>query len=471
MLYRKLVENHLKDPRVVLSDGKQEYTFVQLHERAMRYCTFFQQSQLRKGDRVVMFDYDPIETVIVLLSCIAGGYIFVPINSHIDEVSQQAIIKDCTPKICINQKIDITTIKPFECRSLNDENTKVYLIYTSGSEGTPKGVIASQRQILFCSNAINMRLKNEEKDRILCCLPISFDYGMYQVFLSFLSGAVLYLDRGDVIQRIPYLLRNWSITGFPTIPSIANLLNRTGMLRRDMPQCLRYITFTGEILPISLVQDLQKQLPHVWLVPMYGLTECKRVSVMPSDCAEKTMRGSCGLPLDGITVWLKDLDMNTGIGELVVEGENVMDGYWSGTDYKSDSFSFNPKSGKRMLYTGDLFTIDGDGFLYFRGRKNHILKIRGYRVSSLWIEERLRMSGVLCEMAVIGVPDELTGERAIAVVYTTLESEKIQIQNCLAHLPEYLQGTRVFFTSNPLPKNQNGKIDRKKLQVMMEAKI
>ena len=292
---------------------------------------------------------------------------------------------------------------------------------------------------------------------------------MYQVFLSFLSGAVLYLDRGDVIQRIPYLLSNWSITGFPTIPSVANSLNRIGILDRDIPRCLRYITFTGEILPVSLLQRLQEKLPHVWLVPMYGLTECKRVSVMPWGCEDKTMSGSCGLPLDGVTVWLENLDINTGIGELVVEGDNVMEGYWGATSNEVDPFSFNEKNGKRTLRTGDLFTIDGDGFLYFCGRKNNILKIRGHRVSSLWIEDRLRMCGALCEMAVIGVQDELKGEGAVVFMYTASSVEKTQIKSCLTRLPEYLRGIKVIFSPDPLPKNQNGKIDRQKLQHMAEV--
>lgn len=141
-----------------------------------------------------------------------------------------------------------------EDRKQYPEDTLVYIIYTSGTEGTPKGVCGSQKQILFCSDAINRRLGNNPEDRILCSLPLTFDYGLYQVFLSFLSGARLYLSSGEVLQRIPYLLKKWKITAFPALPTMAALLVRTGFLNHADDFSLRYISFTGDVLPLSLIR-------------------------------------------------------------------------------------------------------------------------------------------------------------------------------------------------------------------------
>lgn len=128
----------------------------------------------------------------------------------------------------------------------------------------------------------------------LVTTPIKiFDYGMYQVFLALFSGATLFLDASGVLQRIPYLIRLWKITVFPTIPTAAQLLMRLGLFCKDTFGTLRSVTFTGEVLPVPLIQRLRQCLPEVRIVPMYGLTECKQVSVMPpgrETCFESTKK-------------------------------------------------------------------------------------------------------------------------------------------------------------------------------------
>lgn len=472
MLYQKLIEQHLKDPRIIISNGIHSFSFLQLHHKVMEYYAFLLEKQIKQGDRVLVIDQDPMETVLLLLACIAGGYVFVPVSSQLDLASRESIIQDCAPSLIIDGKIDwATNMKISEyCleRPLLGKDTLIYLIYTSGSDGVPKGVAARQKQVLFCCNAINQRLCHGRDDRILCSLPISFDYGMYQVFLAFLCGAVLYLDRGSVIQKIPYLIKKWEITEFPTIPTVANFLVKLGMIRQDDVCTLRRITFTGEVLSVSLVEQIKKLLPEVRIVPMYGLTECKRVSVMPLGWENKVMDGSCGLPLDGVAVSLENMDPQTGIGELIVEGDNVMEGYWGHFNQSSQVFSFNPKTGKRIVRTGDLFSIDQDGFLYFRGRKNGTIKIRGYRVNSTWLENRLSANTDVLEVAVIGIPDKFTGEKAAIFIFSVSETAEWTVRENLKMLPNYLWNSKLYFFQKPLPKNRNGKIDRSKLRKFTE---
>lgn len=466
MLYRKLIEEHLEDPRIVLYDADGGMTFGQIHHAVSKYCLLFQRQGILRGDRILVTAAPSLKTVILILACIASGVIFVPVSEDVDEMDRKYIVKDCTPK-ALQDNADEYEMDDGRMaqRELCTEHTLAYIIYTSGSEGIPKGVVASQKQILFCSKTINERLCNTKKDKILCCLPMSFDYGLYQIFLSFFSGAVLILERGNIIQRIPYLLNKWKITAFPTIPTVANLMVKAGMLNKAQTASLRYITFTGEVLSVALLEELAALLPETRLVPMYGLTECKRVSVMPLDRADKIKAGSCGLPLEGVRVYLKQKDAVTGIGELAVAGDNVMEGYWNARAGSDPVFSVDEKTGERVVCTGDLFRIDEDGFLYFCGRKSDIIKIKGYRVSGMGIESKLKKIKEIREIAVIGVPDSVTGENLAIFVYTCQDEivrEEINLQ-MRKGLP-CLQNYELYMFKEPLPRNKNGKIDRNKLK-------
>ena len=472
MLYHKLIEEHLDDPSKVLYDADGGMTFRQIHQEVDRYCTLFRREGILQGDRLLVVADNSSKTVIIMLACIASGIIFVPVSKYTDEMDRKYIIKDCTPKI-LPENLDEWEADGIHIteRQLCTKHTPVYIIYTSGSEGIPKGVTASQKQIFFCSKSINERLCNTKKDKILCCLPLAFDYGLYQIFLSFFSGAVLILEQGDIIQRIPYLLHKWEITGFPTIPTVANLMIKAGILKKASDIHLRYITFTGEVLSTALIQELEALFPETRLVPMYGLTECKRVSVMPLDREDKIKAGSCGLPLHGVHVWLKDKDNTTGIGELVVDGDNVMEGYWNIQDDLSSVFSVDMKTGRKIVSTGDLFRIDSEGFLYFCGRKSDIIKIRGYRVGCMGIENRLKEIKEIYEIAVMGIPDSVNGENIAIFVYTyqkEIVREKISAQ--MRNYPSYLQNYKLHLLEKPLPRNRNGKIDRNKLKMACQRR-
>lgn len=468
MLYRRLIEDHIDDPGIVLSNGTQDYTIRQIHEAVKGYRSIFREHHLRKGDRVAVVDSDPVRVAFTLLGCIAEGCICVPLSDCLDPDSRREILESCTPALLIDSGPPAVQ-SVGDTRVLQTEDTAVYLIYTSGSTGTPKGVIGCQKQIFFCCKAILSRLELGRSDRVLCSLPLSFDYGMYQIFLALFSGAFLFLDDSRMLQQIPYLLRRQAITVFPTIPTVGNLLLKTTCLCADTAPDLRSITFTGELLPLPLIQEFYVRLPMTRLVPMYGLTECKRICVMPPGREDKILAGSCGRPLDGVAVRLEHMDAETGIGELIVEGDNVMEGYWGISDGDGDTFFVNPGSGKRCVRTKDLFRIDEEGFLFFCGRKNDILKIRGYRISSGWIENRFRLCRDVLEAAVISLPDAFSGERAVAVLYVSSSVSRQEAWACRGSLPSYLRNMQLIFTEHSLPRNSNGKIDRKALRNIVEG--
>ncbi|MCD8014661.1 MAG: acyl--CoA ligase [Lachnospiraceae bacterium] len=476
MLYRKLIEEYPGGKKPVFFDETRVLSVPDLHSMTAVYSAVFQSLGVEQGDRILVPDDDPIEMMIVLMACIANGYVCVPVSRLLDAESLDFIIHDCKPACIVDEEFrqimnrkmkeldEDAVVCHLESRTLCGEDTLVYIIYTSGSEGFPKGVVASQKQILFSSKKINERLGNSDSDRILCSLSLAFDYGLYQIFLALLSGAELYFCKGDVLQRIPYLLQRWKITAFPMIPSMANLMVKTGMLKYPGNTVLRYITFTGEVLPVTLIKELWELLPGVRIIPMYGLTECKRVSVMPEGRKDKVLEGSCGLPLKDVSVRLDDPDQTTGIGELVVAGDNVMEGYWNCPEGKNSIFSKDPHTGKKELHTGDLFFIDEEGFLYFRGRKNGIIKICGYRINCAWIENKLKQCQDIIEVSVSGEKDSLTGEHLEIWVYSRQEDMEQKMYECMGQFPDYLQNYRLHMSSKPLPKTSGGKIDIQKLQ-------
>lgn len=471
MLYHKLIEDHLDQTDWIVTDGSLHFTYLQLHQQAMCYREWLLSKGLVRGDRVVVVDVDPIYTLLLLLACIAEGFLFVPINPKADQWMRAEILRDCTPKIVIEDKMtpECSSCAEYK-RRLCPDDTPAYLIYTSGTEGLPKGVVAQQNQIDFCCAAINQRLQNTKEDRILCTLPLSFDYGLYQIFLSLLSGAKLYFNSGNTLQRIPFLLREWRITALPIIPSAMNLLLHARLLGEKDVFFLRYISFTGETLPIALLHRLKELLPRTKLVGMYGMTECKRVSITPLDREDKVFSGSCGSPLDGVSVWLRNPDPSTGIGELVVEGPNVMS-YWNVCDKASRKFAKNLLTGERQLFTGDFFRIDEEGFLYFCGRKNGLIKICGHRISSVWLENQAKMITGILEVCVLGCPDILTGEKAVFFVYLDRGTQLQALHQMIQDLPSFLHNSLIYDWCAPLPKSINGKIDRKFLEDFIRENV
>jgi acyl-coenzyme A synthetase/AMP-(fatty) acid ligase len=340
-----------------------------------------------------------------------------------------------------------------------------FLIYTSGSTGTPKGVICPHRQVLFATRAINSVLRNTPNDVILCGLPLSFDYGLYQIFLSFDSGALLVLEpsfQNPLV--IPGLLQRWGVTGFPGVPSLFASLLRSGFLARMKFEKLRYLTSTGDVFPEAQMAELESVLPGVYVIPMYGLTECKRVCMW--QLGELPRReGSVGKPLSGTSAEVVDEELNIvpagQVGELVVRGPHLTDGYWNDPQYTADRFR-KQKNGDFLLRTGDLFRKDADGYLYFIGRMTGLIKSHGERISPVELETYLASIKYVVEACAVGVPDTEAGHVLCAFVVASpgnLGSDVVQLK-CRQNLRSVLCPKYVFVENNALPRNQNGKIDR-----------
>ena len=254
------------------------------------------------------------------------------------------------------------------------------------------------------------------------------------------------------------------------------LLKSRVLERIDLPN-LRYITSTGDVFPPSHIQRLKDLLPQTNIYPMYGLTECKRVSIVPGG----KLRGrefSVGLPLPGTQVSIVDITgskvLPGTIGELIVRGPHVMAGYWNDPVETARRFRRNNETEDVLLFTGDFFWMDEDGFLYFTGRDGSFIKSHGQKVSPPEIESFLATIDGISEAAVVGVPDPVVGEFVYAFVYLIepgylcSQDIKNKCKNSLAPIerPKYIE-----ISNTPLPKTLNGKINRLRLQQLAQRTL
>jgi len=460
MLYKKLIEDNL-DNSIIVRYKDQTYTYKDLYHSSLTLGKEWISRGVEKGDRIIVSCSNKAETIIALLACLAYGIIFVPTEP--DSGEEAYIQQDCQAKLIYKggQPKNINV----EERVALPAETIGYIIYTSGSTNKPKGVVAPFSAINFCIEAINKRISNNENDRILSRLPLSFDYGLYQVFLALRFRSVLILaDNETALQLIPKIMIEQKITALPVVPTMLRTLFQARLLKSEYCPNLRYICSTGEVLDVNLIKQVHGALPDVSIIPMYGLTECKRVSIMPPDRWDKIMAGSCGLPLDGTTVKL--IDGSEEEGELIVSGPNVMNGYWGDEKASLNIFSIDD-CGRRYLRTGDFFSIDDEGFLYFRRRLKNIIKVGGYAVSGTDIEESLKCIEGLIDIRVFGFPDKVYGEIVCACVYTNQADIKEKIEEISKSLPSHKKIRKIGLFNHPFPTNKNGKVDITALRKQM----
>lgn len=490
-----------------LVDKIVRWTYAQYNEHVGRVGALLLESGVHRGDRVMVCANNSARAAASILGAMRAGAACVPLDPEAPAKRLRHVIFDCRPRAVIvdsdgakklrasgwNEAIDLDICDDKSERpddglrrrsiwrdlqvvtavsaSHKDETDDIgALIYTSGSTAEPKGVVEPHGCIGFATAAINAAIDNRPDDIILCGIPFSFDYGLYQIFLAIHCGATLAVTKKfNMPMAIPELLHKYGATGFPAIPYLLAMLVRSGLFERvDLPR-LRYITSTGDVLSVAVVQRLRKILPQVRLYSMYGLTECKRVSVLSPQMIDDEP-GSAGLPLAGTTVWIRGEDgqpVSVGqVGELVVQGPHVMAGYWGGVCDNSVRFGEDTTGSGRVLYTGDSFSMDNKGLLFFKGRRSGFIKVLGERVSLAEIEQFVCSLDGVSAAAVVGVPEPTFGR--LICVFVVLDSgtsltDQVIIETCKRELTAAMRPRLVFMTENPLPTTPNGKIDRNEL--------
>jgi acyl-CoA synthetase (AMP-forming)/AMP-acid ligase II len=255
------------------------------------------------------------------------------------------------------------------------------------------------------------------------------------------------------------------VTGFPGVPTMFAILLQMEDLKKYDLSSLRYITNTAASLPVEHIQRLRGIFPQAKVYSMYGLTECKRVSYLPPEELDRRP-GSVGRGMPNEEVWIVDDNGNRVgpgiVGELVVRGSNVMKGYWGDPEITDRVLKPGLLPGEKVLYTGDLFKMDEEGFLYFVGRKDDMIKTRGERVSPKEVENVLYGLEGIVEVAIIPVPDDILGQAIKAIIVRrngSFLTEKDVFRHCKSELEEFAIPKYIEFR-DLLPKTSSGKIDK-----------
>ncbi len=343
------------------------------------------------------------------------------------------------------------------------------IIYTSGSTGDPKGVMLTHRNMITASTSITTYLENVEDDVILGVLPLSFDYGLYQMIMAFQIGARLVLERSFAYPaQVLSTMMEEGVTGFPGVPTIFAILAELKTLGELDLSRIRYVTNTAAALPVRHITMLKELFPTARIYSMYGLTECKRCTYLPPGDLDRKPT-SVGIAIPNTELWVVDEDdqrLGPGqVGQLVIRGATVMRGYWEKPEATAEKLRPGPLPGEVVLYTGDYAKLDDEGYLYFVGRMDDIIKSRGEKVPPKEVETTLMDIPGVKEAAVIGVPDPILGSAIKAFVAlerdACVTTREIQ-RHCQRRLEPFMVPRDVVFVAE-LPKTTSGKIKKTEL--------
>ncbi len=267
------------------------------------------------------------------------------------------------------------------------------IIYTSGSTGEPKGIMLTHRNMLAAATSITAYIGNVEDDVILCGLPLSFDYGLYQMIMAFRMGATLVLERSFAYPaQILRTMVDERVTGFPGVPTVFAMLADMKNLGDYDFGAIRYVTNTAAALSLRHIDFIRRTFPSARVFSMYGLTECKRCTYLPPEDIDRKP-ASVGIAIPNTELWIvDDHDNRLGpgqVGQLVIRGATVMRGYWGKPEATARKLRPGPLPGEQVLYTGDFCKLDEDGYLYFVGRMDEVIKSRGEKVPPEEVERAL----------------------------------------------------------------------------------
>ncbi|HEY2547623.1 MAG TPA: acyl-CoA ligase (AMP-forming), exosortase A system-associated [Candidatus Acidoferrum sp.] len=345
------------------------------------------------------------------------------------------------------------------------------ILYTSGSTGKPKGVMLSHANVVAGSSIVSTYLGITSNERILAVLPFSFDAGMNQLMTAFQQGGTIVLINFVFAREIVQALLKERITGLAGVPTLWSLLAQPNSTLQKQPlPVLRYITNTGGAMPQAVLKVLRQTLTTTRIFLMYGLTEAFRSTYLPPEELDRrpTSMGKA-IPDTEILVLNENgqLCKPEEIGELVHRGPTVSLGYWNRPEDTARALRPNPLlptamgDCERVCYSGDLVKMDEDGFLYFVGRRDTMIKSSGIRISPTEVEEVLFQTGKLRGAAVIGIPDEILGQVIKAFVVpkdgAPLETDAL-LAICAEKMPRYMV-PKFMEVLSELPKTSSGKVD------------
>jgi acyl-CoA ligase (AMP-forming) (exosortase A-associated) len=519
LIHDSLFETAARTPAAAaLAYGDRRCSYAQLAAQVRAVAALLLRATLEPGARVAVYMEKRIENVAAMFGAAAAGCVFVPVNPLLKPEQVAYILADCNVRLLATTAERLAQLAPVLARCpdlravlLADgdvapvsaalpvlawpaeggadadadatphrriDTDVAAILYTSGSTGQPKGVVLSHRNMVVGAQSVAHYLDLRADDRLLAVLPLSFDYGLSQLTTAFLRGASVVLMNYLFPKDIVAMVARERITGLAAVPPLWIALAR---LAWPADCTLRFITNSGGAMPVPTVQALREILPHTHIFLMYGLTEAFRSTYLPpEEVARRPDSIGRAIPNAEILVVRPDgtaCDADEP-GELVHRGALVALGYWN--DPARTAQRFRPAPGQDpglpvpelAVWSGDTVRRDADGYLYFIGRSDDMIKVSGYRISPTEIESVLHATGLVAEVAAFGIDHPQLGQ-AIAVIAVPVEEGAIDaaalLAECKRRLPAYMVPAHIDLRAGPLPRNPNGKIDRNLLRQTLQT--
>lgn len=494
--------------KVALICEKTRLTYAQIDEMSNRLAHAFRENGVQDGDRILFYLLNSAELVVSIFAALKANAVFSVIDYANTFDTLRNIAADCEaaalvtydhqgesaarlldeiPSLRFAVLAGQKTIGPapnllsFEAIQGDYPPAVIpqrridcdlaYLTYTSGSTGNSKGVMVTHRTSLFTINSGVEHLGLSEEDIHTSPLPFSFTMGINQFFKTFRAGGTLILERSFAYPVMT--LRRMEAehaTGFAGVPTVFALLLQTDLSHYNLSS-LRFVISMGAALPLSLIRQIREKFPRVAFYSAYGMAEAAfSLGLEPAQIDQHPT--SVGRPTPGAQAWIvDDDDQRLGpheIGELVVRGGHVRSGYWNDPAASAQRFRPGPLPGELVCYTGDMFRLDEEGYLYFVGRSDEMIKSGAKKVAPVEIEDALyNLPGVL-EAAAVGIPDPLLGQAIKAFVVLDEPSRAaLTMQSILRHCHQTLEAYKVprwIEIRDSLPKTPSGKIKKTDLR-------
>ncbi|MGI5472195.1 AMP-binding protein [Streptomyces sp. CA-132043] len=396
-----------------IRDEAGEWTYRQLDAHSHAFAAWLEKQGIGRGDRIVVRLPTTRELAAMFYGAARRGAAFVPLNPAMRPYHLSTVLGSAEPGLVIGGAPDAAGLRSLTTAPVHDmaevweevgalaergeRATSVAvrpddiatLIFTSGSTAAPKAVVCPHAQVAFASRMLVQALGYRSDDVVFCRFPMSWDYGLYKVLMTCISGCEIVLADGESDLLMLRRMRETGATVVPLVPSLATML--VTLCRREQQPVppVRMFTNTGAALPGPTIEALREHFPGARVVRQYGQTEAKRITVMPPE-EDRERPGAVGLPLPGTEVLILDDEGRPvppgTVGEIVAAGPHVMAGYWRNPEVTARTFRPDGTTGRNRLHTGDYGHLDEDGYLYFQGRRDDMFKRKGFRMSTVEIE-------------------------------------------------------------------------------------
>jgi acyl-CoA ligase (AMP-forming) (exosortase A-associated) len=497
--------------RPALTYRDQTLSYAELRGQVGKAATGLRRAGLRRGERVILYLDKRIETVVAMLAVSAAGGVLVPVNPVFKPAQVGFVATDCAARFLVTTaercgsllaelgadsvpeqlivlglgsgpdagSVPARAISWDElCADPDGQDREpvidtdlAAIFYTSGSTGGPKGVVLTHRNLIAGAQSVAGYLQHTQDDVVLAVLPLSFDAGFSQLSTSLAAGAHLVLVNYLLPREVVRLCARHGVTALTCVPPLWLQLTSQAW-PPEATRRMRYFANTGGAMPLSMLARLREIFPTAKPYLMYGLTEAFRSTYL--DPGQIDVRpDSIGKAIPNAEVMVLRPDGSPCAvgehGEIVHRGALVASGYWNDPERTAQRFrpirsatGIDPQFSELAVWSGDLGYRDEEGFLYFVGRTDDMIKTSGYRVSPTEIEEVAYASGMVSEAVAFGVADERLGQQVILAV--TGASDAVTLRKTLEHgLPRYMMPQRIVLLPE-LPRSANGKFDRSVLR-------